>query len=376
MSYKNFKSAVALCLTFVFLFTMGFSNFSFAAAASDGQQTVTEGVYSIRNEMSGSYLNALDSMSVVLCSQYESPSFQWELIYVSNGYYYIRNVGNGKYLTAPANSNEGSVVELASLNSLISNRQLWSIESVYYGDMFFYIRSQSQEYANLYTASSDYMGVYGHNVVQSYDAQFKYNNEWTLEREYVGTERPVATLLGISPYDTTHNHTSPIVSAGDSLTNANYLTNVFAPINTNKSNVLTYLQNSDVFIMYTHGYTTSSGTHAYLNEYNSAIISSNDIYNYNTGTHIDISRCDIAIFASCYSSAHSSKNLPLAAVQAGAECAIGFNEEIDCEELSGWIGEFLIYYMSGIDAEDAAIFAERNVSGTIYGSVDIYKQGG
>lgn len=59
MSYKNFKSAIALLLTFIFLFTMGFSNFSFAAAASDGQETVTEGVYSIRNEMSESYLSAL-----------------------------------------------------------------------------------------------------------------------------------------------------------------------------------------------------------------------------------------------------------------------------------------------------------------------------
>lgn len=375
MSQNKLKTIIAWLLTIVFLFASIYSNAIFAAAASDGLLTVTEGVYNIKNEASMSYLNALDSMSIVLCSHYESPSFQWELIYVSNGYYYIKNVGNGKYLTAPANSNEGSVVELASLNSLISNRQLWSIETAYFGDTIFYIRSQSQEYSNLYTAASDTLGIYGHNVVQSYDVQFKWNNEWRLEKEHIEAKRKVASLFGIST-DEGHEHSTTINYASDYFSNANYLTNVLAPVNTNKSTVISHLTSADVCIIYTHGNYNSSGTYAYLNSSDSEMISANDIYNYNTGAHIDMSGCDIAIFGSCYSSAHSTKNLPLAAVHAGAEYAIGFDSEINCNELGGWISEFSYYYMSGFSVQNASEMVSMLVGGTTYDSVDIYKQGG
>ena len=54
MLHKNKKSIIALSLTVIFLLTISFSNVTFAAAASDGQETIMEGVYYIRNEVSNS----------------------------------------------------------------------------------------------------------------------------------------------------------------------------------------------------------------------------------------------------------------------------------------------------------------------------------
>ena len=50
MSQNKLKTIIAWLLTIVFLFASIYSNAIFAAAASDGQETVTEGVYNIKNE--------------------------------------------------------------------------------------------------------------------------------------------------------------------------------------------------------------------------------------------------------------------------------------------------------------------------------------
>ena len=77
-----------------------------------------------------------------------------------------------------------------------------------------------------------------------------------------------------------------------------------------------------------------------------------------------------------YSSNHSSKNLPLSAVHAGAECAIGFDTMIMCSELGSWIDVFAEYYLSGSSAAYAAEYASQLVGGTTQYTVDYYAQGG
>lgn len=54
MTYGKFKSLIALLLVSVFIVTFSFPNIAFANVSTDGQETIMEGVYYIRNEVSNS----------------------------------------------------------------------------------------------------------------------------------------------------------------------------------------------------------------------------------------------------------------------------------------------------------------------------------
>ena len=54
MLQNKLKTIAALSLTVIFLLTISFANVTFAASTSDGQETIMEGVYYIRNEVSNS----------------------------------------------------------------------------------------------------------------------------------------------------------------------------------------------------------------------------------------------------------------------------------------------------------------------------------
>ena len=53
-----------------------------------------------------------------------------------------------------------------------------------------------------------------------------------------------------------------------------------------------------------------------------------------------MSDCEVAVFAGCYTSYGSAYNLPLASVHAGSSYGIGFNNYVDCEDLSEWTSTF------------------------------------
>ena len=143
------------------------------------------------------------------------------------------------------------------------------------------------------------------------------------------------------------------------------------------SAVTEYLENSNAFILYTHGGWDSSGTYAYLTENGNSTLHTTDIYNYVTGTHLDMSNCDIAIFAGCYTAYNSTYNLPLASVHSGANCGVGFADGVYCGALSTWIEKFSIFYNSGISTELAIEYTNNQTSFYIDSeTVIIYAQGG
>ena len=69
---------------------------------------------------------------------------------------------------------------------------------------------------------------------------------------------------------------------------------------------------------------------------------------------MDLSDCDLAIFVGCETGTSSVKSLPHAAVKAGAQVAIGFEESINCDEANDWTDYFFQYYRSGYSAVDSA----------------------
>ena len=370
MSYKKFKPLIALFLIFVFTFTLCFSNMVFAI--DDGNQAVGEGTYHIKNYETDLYMNDLDWFSVVLNSFAGTSSYKWEFIYVSNGYYYIKNTGNGRYLTAPANNTEGSLIEQSSLSDSKASRQLWSIKPTYVGGGEYYIQAQSQESADLYVASSKSIGAYGYDLIQSSHEQYQYYNFWNLEKVNF------ATLIGINyTSSSSEDHMTVITTMESQFASNGWSTTALTPTSITSASVVSYMENSDAFVLFTHGAWNNSGSYAYLDEYGSNKLYTNDIYNYTTGEKADLSGCDVAVFAGCYTAYNTTYNLALASVHAGANYAVGFDSYTDCSIVKNWVQIFASRYSYGYSVTSSVTFANSQTSLDIApDSVIIYAQGG
>lgn len=64
---------------------------------------------------------------------------------------------------------------------------------------------------------------------------------------------------------------------------------------------------------------------------------------------LDVSNLRLAAFIGCYTGygGNGEANLPTVAVQKGATCAIGFTDEIDCDDANGWTVKFMDYLADG-----------------------------
>ena len=103
-----------------------------------------------------------------------------------------------------------------------------------------------------------------------------------------------------------------------------------------KSTMLNYLQNSNIFMIRSHGGYNDFDTYMIMlpggginDDYQ---ICAFDIYDLSTDTGIDMSDCDVAAFIGCHTGRDTILNLPQAAVFAGAGTAIGFSDTIYCNE--------------------------------------------
>jgi hypothetical protein len=115
------------------------------------------------------------------------------------------------------------------------------------------------------------------------------------------------------------------------------------------------MENSRIFISRSHGDFDENGTFLRLwleSSYDSnsddikiAALHETDIYDYENQTaKIDLSECDIALFIGCYTGYDAVYPLNIAAVDAGADYAIGFSDTIICGAANDWTREFFKLY--------------------------------
>ena len=102
------------------------------------------------------------------------------------------------------------------------------------------------------------------------------------------------------------------------------------------------------------------------------------IYDFENETaNIDLSGCSLIIFAGCNTS-NSNISLPDAAVAAGAQHAIGFNDTIAWQKANQWITSFFYhYYIEERTIEQSAQLAANDCdqsSGIGVGSYRIVSQ--
>ena len=64
----------------------------------------------------------------------------------------------------------------------------------------------------------------------------------------------------------------------------------------------------------------------------------------------EMSNCDIALFVGCYTAFDVIDSLPIAAINAGADNAIGFKNTIICEAASDWLTYFFELYINNPDS--------------------------
>ena len=135
------------------------------------------------------------------------------------------------------------------------------------------------------------------------------------------------------------------------------------------------MEQCKIFISRSHGDFDRSGTYLKIYENEELAIKIDalhapDIYDYETQTaKVDLSNCELALFVACYTAKEGVNTLPDAAVKAGADYAIGFEESITCGAASDWTREFFKLYENkytvGYDIDFSTIS---------YGAYDIVKK--
>lgn len=104
------------------------------------------------------------------------------------------------------------------------------------------------------------------------------------------------------------------------------------------------MEQAKVIVTHTHGSYTN-----YYTRLNLSVSSSNFSHYFYPTDFSDLSNCDIAIFVGCYTAAEVPNPLPLAAVNAGADYAIGFKEDIVSAAASDWLTYFFDNYSNNLE---------------------------
>lgn len=178
---------------------------------------------------------------------------------------------------------------------------------------------------------------------RNYTNNTEYIDEWYAYR-ISGTKN---MFVGINSDG--HNHTAPydalfgyLFENGDN--NFNFIKTDYL----SSSSCLTQMESAKIFVCRCHGNYNSDSTYISLYDTGTAsLLYSTQIYN--SSPLVDFGGMDLAVFAACYTAKNYSngKNLADAAVNAGAEYAIGFKEGIICNDANEWVEVFFRYYMQG-----------------------------
>jgi hypothetical protein len=286
---------------------------------------------------------------------------KWEFIYVSDGYYNIRNIATGMYLTAPSNDTVGSLIAGCELDELKTDRQLWKFTETYdiigSDNLQGKLQAKSQESSSLVMTANDvYSASFGYGVIQDvFIDDALPSDEWIL----VPVKK--ANLISIESFESNYDWRIAFNNSEVLFDNNYYLADHIQGYYTSENTqcltartIKNYMEDSNVFAIYAHGLSTENGTKMSLGSDVDEVIYSWDIYNFNAQTGIDMSGCELAVFVGCLTANHPTQSLPHAAVAAGAECALGFTEKIYHYPANDWTENFFSLYLSGEDVELAA----------------------
>lgn len=310
------------------------------------------------------------------CEEYQ----KWEIEYLHNGYYTISNsVGNGTLVLAVKEGNENTG-DKAVIREMYTGhiRQQWKITLTSSGKYKIKPRSSENYSTDWVLCAGDGLDSLpnGRNVEQrTYNGtNDSYYDEWNIHKISTGTVADVS-LLAIKEHDG-RDRISCFASVMDSLYRKNrtaYNSNGFKVQNVTSITAvkcLETLQNSKVFVSRSHGVLSTDGGYTgiclNINGNPAPAISTVNLYNYNTNTVLcNLSNTELAIFVACQTAYSDNGVISIcqAAVDAGADCAIGFTDDVNCLIAGTWLEKFFEYYRQGYDIEYCCQYAAEDLYG-------------
>lgn len=275
---------------------------------------------------------------------------KWQLIHVGDGYYKILSVQSGLAVCVDYGETDENEVALVQESYSSVNRKKWKITKSSSGG--YILRPKSGESYNTdwcMCAGDQFLEITdGLNVEQkAYVNDNSYKDEWILHK--IGSE---VMLLSIISTEGSHDHISCYGDVMKYFESINYTE--FNVINTDYisvANCIDQMELSNIFISRSHGGANSNsswlklfdtGTESRLYSYN--------IYDFSTSTALaDLDEVEMMLYVGCTTAygGNTANNLITASVNAGANYALGFKKEIDCNGANTWTSYFCEYYASG-----------------------------
>ncbi len=332
---------------------------------AEGKYFIANKAYELYMQLDATYApNYSTSAEIIEMLAFNGESWQgWILEHVGDGYYKIISEKSGWVLSIQGESFDTGSLSLVQKAYTGLPQQEWKISLSSSGAYVF--RPKSAVNSSFDWCMSG--GVIDYTVRQfEYANDSDYIDEWYLFNTF-GSD---AMLMGITI--TNHSQYPVYGSIMPRLLDLGYSDfNYILTDSISSQNVLNGMENAHIYVSMSHGYSDETGGHLLLCEDGTSELHAFDIYNFSTNTAlIDLSDCELMIFIACYSGAHDTKSLPHAAVQAGAQNAIGFQEEVVCSESFTWLECFFKYYALGYNIEQANEKAIQEQGGN--GNIDSF----
>ncbi|MCM1223465.1 MAG: RICIN domain-containing protein, partial [Lachnospiraceae bacterium] len=328
---------------------------------------IAEGTYFIQNRYYEKYIQVDDDDApdyknnggIMEQWTFNGEKYQrWIFTHTGDGYYTITSDVSGYAITVPPGSETSDDVDLILKPYAGVDRQKWKItltdhesykikakssESCTTKDLVMRINVQGLHSAN------------GLNIQQRpYSDDEDYKDEWGLHK--IGSK---VMLLSIISTEGSHDHLSCYSDALRCFASTRY--NEFNIVNTkyiSATNCITQMESSNIFISRSHG--GANSTCSWLKLFDTGTASrlySDNIYDFSTSTAlVNFGGVELMLYVGCTTAygGNTANNLITASVNAGANYALGFQEEIDCNGANTWTSYFCEYYTNGQTIYDAA----------------------
>ena len=291
---------------------------------------------------------------------------RWIFTHQGDGYYTIKSANSETaYYLGVSGDQTGNDVPVVLRTGTITNGMKWKVTATASGA--YKITPKTGEANDRVLAVGWYLiNSNGVDIEQrDYVEDGNYKDEWKLYR----TDGKTVMLVAIKDIDDRDRVTEYdevfgyLNDYGYSDFNFVY-TEYFSA-----ADCLNQMAEASIFVSRSHGTSDSNETILKLyrdGECNSRLYST-DIYN--GSALVDLSSLELAIFAGCNTAQNTDtgRNLVDASVNAGAGCAIGFNDTVDCYDANEWVERFFYYhYYLGLNVTVSCDSASIDVSG-IYG---------
>ncbi len=309
---------------------------------------------------------------------------------LASGYYKIKNKGTGEYLV---HSFDTVAPYIKMTVSEMDGRytQIWQVTSCSNDEAIYNISQLAQSsYLSVYNATSPLshkyistssnssgtesrwrfsyredsysiaLAAYPDDVISvlsgesylktaSYTDNYNYNDEWIFEPVNMN-----ASLLGVESPN--HLHYTILTETSTMLSNIEYTSTIHHDDAFTVDEVKSYMASSGVFLSRSHGSKETLYTHIIIGD--NVVFSAQDIctFSSNPSPKIDLSQMHLMLFIGCHT-AESPYSLIDAAIDAGAEYAIGTLFSIDCNAANNWVNYFMQRYTGGDSIYSAALYA-------------------